>query len=201
MKDYGARVRRLVEILADVQVHPWDESPEGIDGEAANTSPPSRVQVLNFDNNDQTSYDSSREFLASWQNSDCSIDETTSKVNRRLLIVECMDPLVLELLGVKFKIPPEVFLAHCDGRVNLNVRDSQWKSRGRSTYWRAYVPKYCGLVNDALVPAGGYRVECGRVDRPGPQLMERLRISMAPILYPHQLLGHSIWKRPPVMVR
>lgn len=150
MKDYGARARRLFE-EQQVPKNPWDESPEGIDGvEAPNTSPPSRVQVLNFDDNDQTSYDSSRDFLASWQNNDYSIDETTSKVSRRLLIVECMDPLVLELLGVKFKIPPEVFLAHFDGRVNINVRDSQWKSRGRSTYWRAYVLMYCGLVNDAL---------------------------------------------------
>lgn len=168
MKDYEARARTLVENQGR---NPWDESPEGIDGEAPNTSPPSRVQVLNFDDNDQTSYDNSREFLASWQNNDYSIDETTSKVNQRLLIVECMDPLVLELLGVKFKIPPEVFLAHCDWRVDINVRDSQWKSRGRSTYWRAYVPKYFGLVND-LVTAGRYRVECGRVDRPGPSINE-----------------------------
>lgn len=150
------------------------ESMSNIDNKAPEIS--SRVQVFEFQGEHHGKadlperYDCALDLIQFWENNNHSESGTASEnqVNRRLFIVENMDPLVLELLGVKLNIPPEVFLAHCDPFVNLSVLNNHWerKLERPSTYWRVAVPQMRRIATEKnRPPVGRYAIESGRIDR------------------------------------
>ncbi|KAF3760852.1 hypothetical protein M406DRAFT_268370 [Cryphonectria parasitica EP155] len=169
MKQYESRARKIAQdrLFKEGTRHPWMQD-ASINDKAPEVS--SRVQIFEFkgDHKDKTkwpeSYDGALDLIQFWEDNDHS--EVVGTENRRLFIVENMDPLVLELLGVKLNIPPEVFLAHCDPFVNLGVLDNQWEMKSPSTYWRVAVPQMRRIASGEIrPPAGHYYIESGRVDR------------------------------------
>lgn len=174
-KNYESRARSIAQgsLFQEGTRHPWAHETD-IDDKAPEIS--SRVQVFEFqgDHLDKADlrqhYDGALDLIPLWEDNGHSKRSGTaldnSQANRRLFIVENMDPLVLELLGVKLNIPPEVFLAHCDPFVNPSVLNNQWETKGPSTYWRVAVPQMCSISSEEKRPvAGHYHIESGRVDR------------------------------------
>lgn len=166
MKQYESRARNVAQdrLFKEGTRHPWmQESMSNIDNKAPEIS--SRVQVFEFQGEHHGKadlperYDGALDLIQFWENNNHSESGTASEnqVNRRLFIVENMDPLVLELLGVKLNIPPEVFLAHCDPFVNPSVLNNHWerKLERPSTYWRVAVPQMRRIATEKNRPPVG----------------------------------------------
>lgn len=178
MKEYGSRARAIAEngMLQKGIRHPWATQEQSVDSKAQAPEINSRVQVFEFEGNhmERVGQSDNRignlDLIQSWEDNDHAND---SKINRRLFIVENMDPRVLELLGVKLEIPPEVFLARCDHLINLNVLDSQWERQSRSTYWRVAMPQVRGFGGQPRPSSGSYWVETGGIDHYPVDIMSR----------------------------
>lgn len=68
-------------------------------------------------------------------------DDRSTKPRRRVVVLEGMEPRVIETLGVLLDIPPEFFLAHCNHYIDLRVVDRTGAKLGTSTYWKVPVPQ------------------------------------------------------------
>ncbi|KAE9572779.1 hypothetical protein CGMCC3_g11209 [Colletotrichum fructicola] len=99
-------------------------------------------------------------------------DNESSEPFRRLILLEDVDPRFAELLGVELDIPPEFWLAHCDGTCHLNTVDGMLNHQGRSTYWRVPVPQTRFLPHDDNRKTGEYYIETGAFDRFSQQVNE-----------------------------
>lgn len=99
-------------------------------------------------------------------------DNESSEPFRRLILLEDVDPRFAELLGVELDIPPEFWLAHCDGTCHLNTVDGMLNHQGRSTYWRVPVPQTRFLPHDDNRETGEYYIETGAFDRFSQQVNE-----------------------------
>ncbi|KAF2091076.1 hypothetical protein K490DRAFT_62404 [Saccharata proteae CBS 121410] len=101
---------------------------------------------------------------------------SSQKPNRRLIIVENLDPRFGELLGVELDIPPEFFLAHCNEHVIPSVTDKVYGKQGSSTYWKMPIPEKRDLQYPVTLvePDDIYVVQVGCYDRSPTVVREKL---------------------------
>ncbi|ROV93242.1 hypothetical protein VPNG_09543 [Cytospora leucostoma] len=89
---------------------------------------------------------------------------------KRLIVIEGLEPRMLEVIGVKFGVPPSFFLGHCDLWTSVNIVDRACAKTG-STYWRVQVPQTRSIEISELEEQFGpdcygfWTFQVGNVDR------------------------------------
>ncbi|KUI53117.1 hypothetical protein VP1G_00351 [Cytospora mali] len=90
--------------------------------------------------------------------------------SKRLIVIEGLEPRMLEVMGVKFGVPPSFFLGHCDEWTTINVVDRAC-ARDNTVYWRALVPQVRHISTQKLEEQFGpdcystWALQAGNVDR------------------------------------
>lgn len=120
-KNYCDQARILVNggIIRTVVQHPWMEN---VRYEA------SRVRVVDFLDNapgEQQQGEVGKCFFSAPDlNAHLSaLTQEPRPQSKRLIIIEGLEPRMLEVVGVKFGIPPSFFLGHCDEFTDINIVD------------------------------------------------------------------------------
>lgn len=112
-------------------------------------------------------FENARDLLLHWEGA--SKEGATEKRKRRVIVLEDLSPRIAELLGVLLDIPPEFFLAHCNGSGELSVVNKQLFKQGSTKYWKVAVPQTRSLSRGIN---GTYRLVCGSFNRNSGMLEE-----------------------------
>lgn len=86
------------------------------------------------------------------------------RTSRRIIIMEDINRRYAELLGVRLKIPPEFFFAHCSEFLNLSVVD-ECSAVQYGRYWRVPIPQKRTLLPISKEQCGAWNIESGFFNR------------------------------------
>ncbi|KUI69869.1 hypothetical protein VM1G_04949 [Cytospora mali] len=165
-EDYHNKARSLVEggIIREGLRHPWMHNTR-LYG--------SRVQVVNFtadlpggNGDGGRSFNNARD-LSDYLTGSVQPPDQSSK---RLIVIEGLEPRMLEVIGVKFGVPPSFFLGHCDEWTTINVVDRAC-TKDNAMYWRVPVPQVRHISTQRLEEQfgpdcyGTWAIQVGNVDR------------------------------------
>lgn len=170
---YRNEVLKLVDggILSPRVLHPWQENRK-LDE--------SKVRVINFTSNlNEGTVHVSPEFNQARDLSGYLSDslQQPNRSNRRPIVVEGLEPRMLEVIGVKFRVPPSFFLGHCDLATKVNIVDQEC-NKASSVYWRVTVPQTRKIsiqrIQDGFGPdwPGWWSFQVGNVERFGATISE-----------------------------
>ncbi|KAF7924289.1 uncharacterized protein EAE98_007340 [Botrytis deweyae] len=195
-KSYGIQARKLGDRLrwSTVGNHAW------MDNEIPRCVP--RVCLFELEGsslqskNQPQHFQSARDLRFYFMNS--RVDQSSSETQKRLIILEDIDPRFAELLGVMLEIPPAFFISHYHRDINLRLLDRTYAQTKNSKCWKTAIPR-CStldlLKDDHEDYEGDYNLFAGNFFR-RPILNEE----MGGILHFHsvmsywgQQLGDSSW--------
>ncbi|KAF7876841.1 uncharacterized protein EAF02_008061 [Botrytis sinoallii] len=74
------------------------------------------------------------------------VDQSSSEMQKRLIILEDIDPRFAELLGVMLEIPPAFFISHYHRDINLSILDRTYAQTKNSKCWKTAIPR-CSTLN------------------------------------------------------
>lgn len=146
-KNYCDQARILANggIIRTVVQHPWMENMK---------YDSSRVRVVNFLDNapgEQHGQAGNCFFNARDLNAHLSaLAQEPGPQNKRLILIEGLEPRMLEVVGVKFGIPPSFFLSHCDEFTDINIVDRACAKQSNPAYWRVPIPQVRHMNTKAL---------------------------------------------------
>lgn len=145
-KNYCDQAKNLVAggiIRTGVQ-HPW------MDHMSRDTS---RVRVVDFAECTIGEQDNAGSCFSDARHLNAYLSAQTQEAgprNRKLIIIEGLEPRILELVGVRFGIPASFFLGHCDQVTDINIVDRACAKPSNPAYWRVGVPQARGINTAAL---------------------------------------------------
>ncbi|THV45114.1 hypothetical protein BGAL_0528g00020 [Botrytis galanthina] len=80
--------------------------------------------------------------------------QSSPERQKRLIILEDIDPRSAELLGIVLEIPPAFFISHCHTNINLSIVNKTYAQIASSRYWKIKIPG-----KDTLVTGCGGEVD------------------------------------------
>ncbi|KAF5870709.1 putative tpr repeat protein oca3 protein [Botrytis fragariae] len=151
-ESYGNQAREFSDSLFSSSMinHPWidNDVPRCVPRLCLFELEGSSLQSKNQPQHFQSARDLRSYFMKS------RVDQSSSKTQKRLIILEDIDPRFAELLGVVLEIPPAFFISHHQ-KFTLSIVDKTHAQMKTSKCWKVIIPRY-SAVNSLGVNYKGF---------------------------------------------
>lgn len=136
-------------------MHPWDEA-----------APPVKSRIHIFDLISDNMNDRAvqpHNLQTTWHYLEKIIQKSCATPNSRyMVLLEAMNPRMVDIIGVQLSIPPEFWMAHF--KYHLHVADSSMARKESQMYWKVQLPQRFQLERKDT-PDDDYDIDFGNCHR------------------------------------
>lgn len=152
-ESYASQARKFCDSFSGLKltIHPW------IDNDVPRCVP--RLCLFELEGsslkskNQPQHFQSARDLRSYFMKS--RVDQSSSETQKRLIILEDIDPRSAELLGIVLDIPPAFFISHYHRNINLSTVNRTYAQTKKSKCWKIAIPRY-STVNPLEVNHKGF---------------------------------------------